>query len=337
MRPPQIKLVIVLFAGFFSYHLIAAPFIPSDDTVVASSNSTITANLTIDEINTLVINSQNVGQTERLQGLLKIRLASLYEQNPTPQVGYLYARVLQREHLFDAAINVATTVLTQNPSHSNSHLLLANIYMTKGQFVEAKEHCVSLIGQLSVITASTCVLDVQSQHDSLLESYQTLKKMTLNKETSLATKHVLSEMSYRLNNYNDALTHIKNVDLTKAPVSLIVLWADIQLGLNNTQLAIDTLGDLLSDKSNLEDAIILRLAIAEQKQNTPNNTLWQTRMKGRVKLRELRQDTFHASDLAKYYIEVEPNPQKALYWANINWQQAKMSTDQQLLIQAKAM
>lgn len=60
-------------------------------------------------------------------------------------------------------------------------------------------------------------------------------------------------------------------------------------------------------------------------------------MAERVSLREIRQDTFHASELAKYYINIQPNPDKALYWANINWQQAKMSMDQQLLKDAQAM
>lgn len=332
----SVKLTTALIATLFSCNAFTKPYIPSDDSVVASSSSVITAKLSLDEINSFVVNSQYVGQTERLQGMLKTRLATLYKQNPTPQVGYLYARVLQKEHLFNEAINVANQVLAIEPNHSNSHLLLANIYMTKGRFIEAKQQCVALIGLVSITTTSTCVLDVQSQHDDLLQSYQSLKKITQNKDISLATTHVLSEMSYRLNNYDAAFAYIQDIDLRKAPVSLIVLWADIQLELNNDQQLLDTLGELLTDNNNLEDAILLRLAIAEKKLNNSDKK-WQTMMKSRVDLRELRQDTFHASDLAKYYIAVQPNGQKALYWANINWQQAKMSADEQLIIQAKAM
>ncbi|WP_024605714.1 MULTISPECIES: hypothetical protein [unclassified Pseudoalteromonas] len=318
------------------FALSAAPFTPKDDAVIAKSNSTFSASLSVDEINTLVTNSQYAGQTERLQGLLKTRLAQLYNQTPTSQIGYLYARVLQKEHLFDEAINVANNVLITEPKHSNSHLLLANILMTQGEFTKAKQHCVALIGQVSTITASTCVLDVQSQHESVLDSYQALVKIINNNQTSLATNHVLSEMSYRLSNYKQALSHLQSVDLVQAPVSLIVLWADIQIALNQPQQVLNTLSVLLPDKSNLEDAILLRLSIAEKKLNKRDKK-WQNTMAKRVTLRELRKDSFHASDLAKYYLDVQQNREKALYWAHINWQQAKMSTDEQLLIKAKAM
>lgn len=336
MQLSYTKLILLLVGMLFSSNVFASAFTPADNDTIAPSNSNIVAQLSVAEINELVINSQYAGQTERLQGVLKTHLATLYNQNPTPLIGYLYARVLQKEHQFDAAIKIATEVLVAEPNHSNSHLLLANIYMTKGEFTAAKGHCTALIGQVSLITVSTCVLDVQSQQEQLIQSYNALKKITHNKNISLATAHVLSEMSYRLNNYQTALSYISHVDLQSAPVSLIVLWADTQLALNNTQQVLNTLAGLLTDNSNLEDAILLRLAIAEKNTNAVS-IKWQTMMKSRVALRELRQDTFHASDLAHYYIAVAPNSDKALYWANINWQQAKMSTDKQLLIQAKAM
>jgi tetratricopeptide (TPR) repeat protein len=327
--------ILLIFSLFLSGNVLASAFTPTDDTVIATSNSTLVAQLTVAEIDELVHSSQYIGQTERLQGILKTQLARLYQQKPTPQTGYLYARVLQKEHQFDAAINIATDVLSGAPNHSNSHLLLANIYMIQGKQLLAKQHCTALLGQVSVITVSTCVLDVQSQQGKLLQSYQALQKITNNKDISLATAHVLSEMSYRLNNFKTALAYIEDVDLQRAPVSLIVLWADAQLALNNAPEVLSTLSDLLTDSSNLEDAILLRLAIAEQQ--LAKSTQWQTRMQRRVALRELRQDTFHASDLAHYYITIQPNPDKALYWANINWQHAKMSADEQLLTQAKAM
>jgi len=330
------KPIVFIAISITSLGLNAAPYTPKEDAVIATSNSTLSASLTLEEINALVTNSQYAGQTERLQGLLKTRLAQLYKQTPSPQIGYLYARVLQKEHLFEQAITVANEVLISEPNHSNSHLLLANIYMVQGQFLKAKQHCIALISHVSTITASTCVLDVQSQHQDLLKSYQALVKIINNKPTSFATKHVLSEMSYRLGNYKQALSHLQSVNLVNAPVSLIVLWADIHLALAQHTDVLNTLSALLPDKNNLEDAILLRLAIAEKKLNKTGKK-WQNLMAQRVTLRELRKDTFHASDLAKYYLDVQPNRDKALYWAHINWQQAKMSADEQLLIQAQAM
>lgn len=335
MKSPLVNLMITL-SLVCSFELFAAAYTPNDNDVIAVTKSDLTASLSINEIENLVNKSQFVGQTEHMQGILKNRLAEIYLNEPTPQVGYLYARVLQKEHLFNDAINIANSVLKITPDHSNTHLLLANLYMTQGQFKLAKQHCLALITRVSTLTASTCVLDVQSQHGNLLRSYQSLVKLTNNKPIGLNTKHVLAEMSFRLQNYTNALKHLENINLVNSPVSLIALWADIQLGLNKPQQVITKLSNLLKESHDLEDALLLRLAIAEKKLNTKQYK-WQNAMKQRVELREIRHDSFHASDLANYYIHVQPNKSKALYWANINWQQAKMNIDQALIVQAKRM
>ncbi|WP_418609482.1 tetratricopeptide repeat protein [Pseudoalteromonas sp. US3C1013] len=316
--------------------LQGAPFVPKDDAVIATSNIKLKASLSVEEIKNLLDNSQFSGQSERLQGALKTHLVKLYQENPTSEVSYLYARILQKEHLFEQAINIAKEAIDDDPNHVNSHLLLANIFMTQGRFEAATKHCISLIGLVSTLTASTCVLDIQSQHKNVQQSYQSLLKIVDNKETNLATKHVLSEMSYRMGHYKKALSHINHIKLSNMPVSLVVLWADIQLRLNNSEHIINSLSTLVDDNTNLEDALLLRLAIAEKDLKT-HGQKWQKMMAERVSLREIRQDTFHASELAKYYINIQPNTDKALYWANINWQQAKMSMDQQLLKDAQTM
>lgn len=337
MRSHYKKMLFVFCAALCVNNVLAKPITPKDNAIIASSNATLSANLTLEQLTALVLNSQYIGQTVRYQGVLKKRLKNLYTASATAQTGYLYARVLQKEHAFSRAIDVANNVLKTQPDHVNTHLLLANMLMTQGKFEQAKRHCVALIGNTSLLTASTCVLDVQSQQGKLSESYHALVKLTQNKNSSLATKHVLSEMAFRLNKFTRAQQHINNIDLNTAPVSLIVLWADIQLQQNNPEKVLNTLGKLANSHSSLEDAILLKLAIAEKRSNKHTNTVWQPLMQQRVKLREQRQDTFHANDLANYYIHVQANQAKAQYWANINWQQAKMSTDKHLLSQANTM
>ena len=223
MHLPFYLLFTIITIFLIPHKLYGAAYIPKDDAIITTSNSQLKAALSIDEIKSLLGKSQFVGQTEQLQGVLKTHLVKLYQQQPSSEVGYLYARTLQREHLFEQAIAIAKKVLTDDPKHVNSHLLLANIFMTQGQFKAAKQHCISLIGLVSTLTASTCVLDVQSQHQSVKQSYQSLLKIVNNKETSPATKHVLSEMSYRMGNYQKALSHINHIKLSNMPVSLIVL------------------------------------------------------------------------------------------------------------------
>ena len=61
----------------FSSNVFASAFTPADNAIIAPSNSNIVAQLSVAEINELVINSQYAGQTERLQGVLKTHLATL--------------------------------------------------------------------------------------------------------------------------------------------------------------------------------------------------------------------------------------------------------------------
>ena len=314
----------------------AESHIPKPDYVVSKTTIHYDKNLSIFELEKLVLRSQNVGETEVNQGFLKTELAKRYQGNPTAKVGYLYARVLQREHLFDDAISVIDNVLKTTPNDVNSRLLKANMLQVKGKFDSAKAECLRLLGLASVETVSTCALDAESQNGKLEASYKSLLLIASDRPTSQATQHVLAEMAFRLNQPQQTLKHLSLVNLEEAPVSILVLWSDAQLELSNYKLVIDIIGNLVSEANNLEDALLLRLAQAEKQDKKNRITRWQTLLSKRIELRERRQDNFHAADLALYYLTVEDNSDKALYWATINWQQAKLESDKTLLAKASA-
>jgi len=327
------KKCLYLSSLLLCYSVWAAPTTPKDNDIIATSMNKQTAQLSVSELDQLVLASQYVGQTEIRQGLLKNQLKQLFSQAPSPQVGYLYARVLQREHQFDEALNVTNSVLNLDENHINIRLLKANILMVKGLFSQAKDQCLALLGVAATEVVTTCTTDVLSQDGQLAQSYRSLKNSIPVSKLTLNAQHLLAEMAFRLNEPSQALTHIENIDLQQAPVSLVVLWADIKLELDAHQQVLTTLPTLTDDPLNLEDALLLRLAIAEK--NITNDYKWQQYMSERVALRELRQDEFHASDLALYYLSIDKQPKKALHWAEINWQQAKLDADKQLLNQAK--
>ena len=330
------KTLATFFLLIISVTASAESHIPKPDFIVAKTSVRHNENVSIIELEKLVMGSQNVGETEVNQGFLKTELAKRYQANPTAKVGYLYARVLQREHLFNDALTVIDNILKSNPNMVNSLLLKANMLQTKGKFDSARLTCLQLLGLASVETVSTCALDAESHNGKVETSYKSLLSVVGDKPSSQATQHVLAEMAFRLNQPKQTLKHLANVDLKKAPVSILVLWSDAQLELSNYNAVIDTISNLISEPNNLEDALLLRLAQAEKQNIQSQTSKWQALISKRIELREQRQDTFHAADLALYYLTIEDNSDKALYWATINWQQAKLESDKTLLARASA-
>ncbi|GAB3002168.1 tetratricopeptide repeat protein [Psychrosphaera aestuarii] len=330
------KTLATIFLLTISVTANAESYVPKPDFLVAKTTVRHNEDLSIIELERLVLRSQSVGKTEVSQGFLKTELAKRYQANPTAKVGYLYARVLQREHLFSDALTVINTILKSDPNLINPLLLKANMLQTKGKFEAAKLACLKLLGRASVETVSTCALDAESHNGKLETSYKNLQSIVAHKPTSQATQHVLAEMAFRLNQPKQTLKHLANVDLNEAPVSILVLWSDAQLALSNYTAVIDTISNLVSEPNNLEDALLLRLAQAEKQDIQSQTPKWQALISERIELRERRQDTFHAADLALYYLTIDINSDKALYWATINWQQAKLESDKILLAKAKA-
>jgi hypothetical protein len=139
-------------------------------------------------------------------------------------------------------------------------------------------------------------------------------------------------MAVRLQQPQAALDFLNQIK-SKNSLSVWVQWADTNLALQNNQIVIDALTPLVSTSSQADDSLLVRLAIAEKK--IAPTTYWQTQVRERIALREQRDDQAHAADLAIYYLDIAPDANKALHWAERNWQQAREASDKHLLIRAQ--
>ena len=351
-----------LLIGLICYSrlLPAKVYIPADN--VEISKVTVSASpkgkQSLAALAVLVEQGQFSGQSEDQLGRLRRQLQSYYRQAQTPEIAYLYARVLQRQHEFSQALNILTPLLAKAPERVNARLLQANILMVQGFYSQAKQSCLALTGHVEIAVIAICALDAISQgltqetglQEQLKLNYQTLidllaKDKQQAETLALWANQVLAEMALRLNLPLAAQHHLSRVTLSQSQVSLIALWADIELILGNYDLVLRRIPALVDENrtgtqlSNVPDALLLRLALAEKKMVNKHSAgnKWQALMAERVKLREIRQDKDHAADLARYYLDIKPDAEKAEYWAVINFQQAKMATDRTLLRRALLM
>ena len=295
--------------------------------------------VSLDELRDAIAQGQYPGQADTQFGRVKAQLLSMITRTPSdPETWYLYARVLQHQHQFDLALEALDRAIALKPSDANAFLLKASIHMIQGDTQAAKQACMAMLGQAAMLTVSACALEAASHDGNLVSSYRELKRLSQlsppeDEQQALWIAQILADMAMRQARPDEALSYFSQVELARAPVSLLALWADILLANHRPDEVLTRLTPIVNAHSVQDDALLLRLAIAEK--SYPPLTHWQTSFAQRVALRELRQDSAHAADLARYYLDVNVQPDKALFWAEINWHVARLSVDRALLERAQ--
>lgn len=276
------------------------------------------------------------------------------------QIWYTWARILQHQHQFHAAQIALSEVFKRDNAHVAANLLAARIALIQGDIPRAKQQCLKLLGQTDMLTLSACSLEAASYADnkSLQLSYQQLHhlftKSAANEDTTWI-RQILADMALRLQAPNQALAYLTPLP-SSASVSFLSQWADIQLALYSHQEILTTLGPIVRHSENADDALLIRLALAEkalaektladkQLANKTDNArqledstgFWQRQVAKKIALREARGDQQHAADLCIFYLDLQPDGQNALKWAQINWQQAKEPADKILLARARTL
>lgn len=270
---------------------------------------------------------------ERAKTLLD---APVENEVDSPELWFLWARVAQHHHDFEAALGALDRVLGTNPGRVDARLLAARIHLIQGNPEKAQPHCVALLGNTDLLTASACALEVASYRQSLQESYRNLERLVERQALPDDARgpwiaQILADMALRLERPEEAAAWLES-HLAGADVSYLLQWADLQLTLGHSARVMVVLEERVDAAPAIDDSLALRLAIAER---SGTDDRWQEYVHGRMALRLQRQDTQHAADLARYFLELEPRPEKALHWAKINWDKAREHSDRQLLLQAR--
>jgi hypothetical protein len=277
----------------------------------------------------------------RLYGLAQAALKPLIESNSdNKDVWLAWAQVQQHQHHFLIAQQALQKVLQKDPTNTSANLLAARIYVIQEKPLAARNACLTLLGSSDLLTVTACSLEANTylHPDQLNSSYQQLKILIdaqglPSDERGSWLIQVLADMAVRNNDPSAAAGWLAQ-RLEKSSVNYLAQWADVQFLLNQPEQVLRYLTQLVTHVSEIDDALLLRLAVAEKKINSTNN-LWQSQLAERVVLREQRQDTLHANELAIYYLDIDPLPEKALAWANINFASAREYSDKNLLARAQ--
>lgn len=342
-------LVLVLYLSFVSFITVAAPFEPKQHDVVANwDSSKLSTSKTLQTVRDHLQLAQFPGQANIHHSMARAILVDLASQEQrNPEYWYLHARSLQHQHDFDQAVTALNTALKLDANFPSAWLLKANIQMAQSDFTAAKKSCTQLLGKTDLMTVATCSLEVASYQGELAQSYKQLSTLMLRSQTTdyaidkqFWGVQVIADMALRLDMAQAADQWMEKAlkirKLAKMPLSFVALWADIQRELGMQQKIQTELSAILEEASFKDDALLVRVAMAEKASNEANSVNpWQQAVARRVQLRLQRNDLYHAADIARFYIYVQTSPKEALKWAKINYQQAQLFDDEKLLIEAK--
>jgi hypothetical protein len=276
----------------------------------------------------------------RLYGVVEALLKPFIEKN-TQDFSLLlaWAQVQQHQHRFGVAQDVLQKILAQQPDNITANLLAARLQLIQGDAIAAQAICLRLLGHTDLLTLSACTLEARSTLGAkeLTESYTQLQQIVNSQglpsdERGVWISQILADMALRLDNPQAALNYLNTIKI-KNSLSVWVQWADANIAIKNYQPLMDELTLLIDTTTAVDDALLVRLAIAER--NLASATKWQAQVRERISLREQRDDQAHAADLTIYYLDVALDTQKALHWAERNWQQAREASDKQLLLRAQ--
>jgi len=316
--------------------LASEPYVPKSSSVLVAKWPTQASNLSISEqIKKLLSEAPYPGNSANYPiAASLLRLASVQDVSAADRL-YYDAVIKQHYHLFEESKELLANLLKLQPKNANAILLLANMHSVLGEHELAEKTCLRLITIAQQSVVATCAINAKAQNGDLSLSLQQLSVILRNQSSDGNRVAVWSSETYAsLAKENGELLRAEKILspylAQKVPVSFWVLWADIQLELGKPDKVIQRLGDLVNNSSNQDDALILRLAIAEQSSALSDN-VWLKKVRSRTELRESRDDKEHAFDIALYYYFIERDYQKANAWALINWQQAKLLDDKRLL------
>lgn len=354
-------LLMLSLTASLSAPLCAAPYTPqSNDDIIAQwaapSNAALQSLKTASRLqpndpatilalaNSYLAQAAQPGQS-RFYGLAQAALKPLIEKNiASPHLWLVWAQVQQHQHDFTVAQAALEKVFAADPSNETANLLAARIFIIQEKPLAARNACLKLLGTADLLTITACSLEANSYlnpHD-LSNSYQQLAELVKRQglpddERATWLIQLLADFAMRNNDPATAATWLAQ-RVTNANVNYLAQWADVQLALNNSQAVLTQLAPIVNTAPEMDDALLVRLALSEKNidnKNIKEGKHWQTQLAERIALREQRQDSLHASELAIYYLDIAPNAKKALYWAEINFSNTREYSDKKLLARAQ--
>jgi tetratricopeptide (TPR) repeat protein len=242
----------------------------------------------------------------------------------------------QFSHSFEPALASLAKASALNPSSAVPLLWRSAIFMVQAKYTEAAAECQKLAPLAEPLVGIGCTAYVESNRNGGLEtSFTTLADAVKAHQSSapgllLWDDTRLAEMAWRLDRFDVAENYYESAfKLGITDQFLLGSYADFLLFEKRPAEVLTLLADW--ERS---DILLLRLALAAKQSKDPRAADLATQMRARFREAAQRGDRLHEQEAARFELDVEDNPKKALALASANYTLQKEPRDAETLMRA---
>lgn len=272
----------------------------------------------------------------RYLGYAQAALAPWWDMAEPPlEAQVLRASIRQFRHDFVGAVDDLTHVLDRSPEHAQARSLRAIIHIVQARYPQAKEDC----GVLKRVGDPLIGLGCEAMVDGLTgkagPAYDSLSRAVAAASNESPAKKMwlmirLAELAERLGRKDAVERHFKEATaLGITDTFLLAAYADFLLAEKRPAEVVA----LLKEKTR-SDTLLLRLVLASRRLNLPNARELEDALAARYAAAQLRGDTTHQQEEARFALEIRHDPVKALALALENWKVQLEPRDAQIVLEA---
>lgn len=254
---------------------------------------------------------------------------------PPIEVQVMRASLLQFRHDFTAAYADLDKVLQRDPRNVQARVLRAIIEIVQARYDIARTDCRALNNLTSELIVTGCEAMIDGLTGKAASAYATLnaafaKAKNLPADQQLWVLTRLAELSQRLGKTTVTEAHFKQaIALGITDTFLLAAYSDFLLDQKRPAEVVA----LLKDKTR-SDGLLLRLLLAERSLNLPSAKEREAILAARYLAAQLRGDTVHQQEEARFSLQVLGNPKKALALAQENWKVQLEPRDARIFLEA---
>ena len=253
---------------------------------------------------------------------------------PPPDVLLLRATILQSLHDFRSARVDLDRLIAIRPDDAQAHLTRAVVATVTGDYAAARESCAAVARLASALIAATCVAPLDGLAGHADAAYQrladVLEAARAKPELRGWAETALAELAIQRGDAAAALGHLQAI-VARDPEDAYAraALADVLIATGRAAEA----SALLAGREQIDSALVRR-AIAEHVSHGPDEARVVQAMRDRIAAAAERGDRIHLREEARFALEVEADPPRALTIARDNWAVQKELADARLFAKA---